>query len=734
MASPRRRDEALPDQGGDQVPDRPSWAILSLLLVLGAVVVVVGLSILSNPVAADSPPPASGDWTVASDTTVSNSTVNLTDGNLTIDPGVTLTLDNVTVYVNETEDEARYIWINGSLEAINSTIAAEDPVSNDTIPILVDGAGNITLEGCHLSGLASSTSPMIVGLRVEGAATIARTNISDGYGLTLYGPDPVVEDLILWNTSGHCLSMRYEGIDVSGIRAYYPAYGVRVGAVNCTVRDVVVVGSELYGISVESWGAWIDNATISGSWGHAIYSHVGGDPSGYDVRISNSSISDQVGRAEVITGIYCSDDAVRYEISNTTVSGCQIGIRIQEAYISIDDCTVSGCGAGLYLDGALGVWVNGSTVSGCSIGCQNAGSTATMAFRGNVWARNNLHAADMSYYGTATTTWTGDTFRAGTGSLDYDFWLEAHTWEFSGCSFTSSRSSVWYAYNGTIWVSNSTVSNAGRILTNVSGGDALLVLDNSTHTRRAWAGNVSVRWSLRVIVERAGSPVSGATVTVANGTTTYGAGTTDSRGALLVCHIPEAELLTITANDTATSVSTQLTLDGFAEVTLSLSVCTWSLGTGYSSVALVVTPAAPLRASDLLDTYDNVGGIFWRTGGRWVGLTRYGGTDTILRPGVGYMVQTSAPVTISIPGSSWTGQISVSPGGALVPLPGLSGLRASQVLAQLEPASSLGDWGGSAGWRVYLPGSADVVDWTVTDGTAYWVSTSASIVYPPNGA
>lgn len=71
------------------------------------------------------PPPISGDWLVNNTTTVSNETIVL-DGNLTIECGGILLLENVVLKMNFTEDGSRTIKIESSaeLQIISSVVTS----------------------------------------------------------------------------------------------------------------------------------------------------------------------------------------------------------------------------------------------------------------------------------------------------------------------------------------------------------------------------------------------------------------------------------------------------------------------------------------------------------------------------------------------------------------------------------------------------------------------------------
>ncbi len=162
-----------------------------LLLLVASAVLILG------PAAAQTDPPATGDWTVANTTVVENQTVKL-NGSLKVSDGGNLTLRNVTLQV-----------FSGSTVGTNG--------------ITVEAGGTLRIEDYNLTPSD------------QGRSTVMRGNPSRGY-FFIAKPDST---LVLLNSN------------ISGMGAMPVSRGVLVQTDNASIMDVMFIDGGLYGLRLE---------------------------------------------------------------------------------------------------------------------------------------------------------------------------------------------------------------------------------------------------------------------------------------------------------------------------------------------------------------------------------------------------------------------------------------------------------------------------------------------------
>ncbi len=240
-------------------------AILLMLLVF----VVIGMvpDNVRGGGSGDYPPPASGDWTITTDTVVWNETIIL-KGNLTVEYGATLTFKNVTLIVDSpvggtTMDDFYHIEVKRGatmniLDWDNDNTTSYD-ASNITINntaayywFWVRDGSNFTMKNSelhHCGGASVSLGGAGIMIYTDNA-TIDHNLISNNYmGVVLYGSDATVSNnTITWN-------------DDTGIMATTWS--------NATIENNWITWSHDYGIWIDGWdntnGPWPSNPLVIGN-------------------------------------------------------------------------------------------------------------------------------------------------------------------------------------------------------------------------------------------------------------------------------------------------------------------------------------------------------------------------------------------------------------------------------------------------------------------------------------
>jgi parallel beta-helix repeat protein len=140
-----------------------------------------------QPVIAQTPPPVTGDWIIA-DTTVMNDTTILLDGNLTIETSGHLTLRNVTLIMNCSDNRTFGIEVQGSpfgakgeFIVTNTTIRS----ANESYYYNFSVNGRMTMRACtvrNLMGALNLADPLnsLGGIQIGSSnVLIEDTNITD---------------------------------------------------------------------------------------------------------------------------------------------------------------------------------------------------------------------------------------------------------------------------------------------------------------------------------------------------------------------------------------------------------------------------------------------------------------------------------------------------------------------------------------------------------------------------
>ena len=167
---------------------------LSTLFVMAAMV-MTSLWIAPTTIWAQTPPPASGDWTIADTTLMYNETIDL-NGNLIVQDGGSLTLEGVTLKMNCSYDGEYRIEVQdgGALYIANSIITAYD--TNYEYLFWVKDGGRLEMfaSELHECGYTWGTNGNQSGLCIESDyVTIRECLISDNWvGVYSHNATPTI--------------------------------------------------------------------------------------------------------------------------------------------------------------------------------------------------------------------------------------------------------------------------------------------------------------------------------------------------------------------------------------------------------------------------------------------------------------------------------------------------------------------------------------------------------------
>lgn len=195
--------------------------LMERCLCVSIITILVLGGIPAGPMA-QTPPPANGDWTIYDDTVLSDMVIDL-KGNLTVNETGSLTLDNVTLIMNQT--------------------------SNHRLSIVVDDGGDLTLEGCNITTANDSKT---IHFYVMGTMLMNNTTVERLYGWANTGgvsiestQDVYITNSTIANGIGNAITINHSWVEVLDCR------------IDNFTRD---------GIDVDNWGLMtsiISNNTIT---------------------------------------------------------------------------------------------------------------------------------------------------------------------------------------------------------------------------------------------------------------------------------------------------------------------------------------------------------------------------------------------------------------------------------------------------------------------------------------
>ncbi len=219
---------------------------------------MAGLLLLASASYGQTPPPATGDWTITDDTVVSGQTIVLT-GNLTVRSGGRLTLSDCELLLNLSTHGEYHIEVgmDGELSLSGATVDSADRQSRFNFTVL----GRTTIGTTTIRRLDGTPTPTIVtptlgGLVLRGPnVRVHNTTVeaSQGFAIAVrtavYGSIfPVIEDCIIRSNEG--------GLYCEGIAG--------VGG-NPTVRGCSFEGNQVGGALILGASPTIRDCTFSGT-------------------------------------------------------------------------------------------------------------------------------------------------------------------------------------------------------------------------------------------------------------------------------------------------------------------------------------------------------------------------------------------------------------------------------------------------------------------------------------
>ena len=351
---------------------RPSWRWTGMYLFIFsaiAMAVVVSTLLLADDASAQTDPPTDGNWTVLDNTVVRDRHIML-NGNLTVGPQGHLTLENVSLELNNTFPGRYYILVSsgGSMivtdkdhdpttKADASMVYSRRPNAHYSWRCSVDSVLRIsasTVRHCGLlKGIVIETHDAMIdnstisdgsyGVYVEdGSVQIYDSTIKDCWagGIYIENGNAVVEGCIVMNnTFDGIMAIQNSDIIVrnSTVMDHF-SFGISIALSTFTIEDCVVHGNGHTGVTIQTSNGTVVRTTVSNStvWGINVRND------------SNTTVVDcEVFDIEGI-GIY-------FNHANGTVVGCHIhdcqnqGAHITDSGIRVLNSTLETSGHGLVI-------------------------------------------------------------------------------------------------------------------------------------------------------------------------------------------------------------------------------------------------------------------------------------------------------------------------------------------------------------------------------------------------
>ncbi len=320
---------------------------LSVVLIC-VVLLTLGLTAICLPAGGQTPPPATGDWTVSDNTVIKGQVINLT-GNLTITTSGHLVLRNCTLVFNcstagefTLEVAGSLMGSKGKLEAYNTTFK-----SNGTGAYWFKCAGIMTLEECDIMDVHGS----LLDIMNPGGIYITSSNvlIQDctvtqyaAYGIVASGSSPTIRDTTVSGNLSTVLSSI--GIMVS----------IGFGVTN-PVIDGCDVSYNLVGIQIIGAGMGV----VTGEYMSNTLSFNG---AGLNVMMATADVHHNSAALNAV-GMAGLGDSSTFGFNNITANGMGIAFSMgSDASVEDNDISLN-LGAGVMVNGSSPVTIDGNTIS-----------------------------------------------------------------------------------------------------------------------------------------------------------------------------------------------------------------------------------------------------------------------------------------------------------------------------------------------------------------------------------
>ncbi|MCD6461987.1 MAG: hypothetical protein J7L61_04520 [Thermoplasmata archaeon] len=292
--------------------------------------------------------PGSGDWMIYNNTTVSGEAVHLT-GNLTVGPGINLTITDSTLYM---EGNGSVVNVTGELYLENTTIRCEP---NLTWTLVVYGsavaAGSEIHLGWEMTGSLGSSilvrdSVVVVedNLWVPASYIGSQGNVSfvNVSFLPAGNQSYVIHFASAWPAYNNTAVM--EGCRVSGGgipygemgSIYYPTDAAVYSETALTLRNTTVENGKTGCVAVSHGGLWVEGC------------HLASSTFGVDVLFSSLHVEDTtIYNTSMGVGIRNSPPALGDpalsvpEIEDSTITGGEYGVLLLSSHVAVRNSTVA---------------------------------------------------------------------------------------------------------------------------------------------------------------------------------------------------------------------------------------------------------------------------------------------------------------------------------------------------------------------------------------------------------
>jgi|GEM_PF-2959167 len=360
------------------------------------------------------------DWDIYEAVTVMDATIVM-DGNVTVHPGGSLTLEHVTLKMNVLEDGQYHIEVQGggAMYIRNGSIITDGDLDDDNLPYdsTSNARFNFTVDSgavfemwdseLHECGFLSDTWSNR-GLYIEADNPVIVNNlISHNYqGLFLYSITQgiLIDNTVDSNSRGLCLHTSKHNTLIGNSISYNYGTGLMVDASDCNIIDFcVVTGNSEASHECGSFYLWeadsnvITNCTINESKRRGLLM-IG--------KCQYNTIKSCAMGGNVWEGIYLADSSWHNVIEDCVIQGngvCGIGIcshplKFDICVASARDNTVKNC---LIKDNAtsgitIGLLADSNSIEGNRIINNQCGILIDSASTGNI-IEDNLIANNATY-------------------------------------------------------------------------------------------------------------------------------------------------------------------------------------------------------------------------------------------------------------------------------------------------------------------------------------------------
>ena len=482
------RAEPIPTKS---VARRSVWIFSAVVLSLAAVALVS-----AAPSAAQTNPPASGDWVVADTTTVASGTVTVT-GNVVVLNGGSLTLSNVVLRMSSSTpgEFGIYVRPGGSLTVSGGTISALSTQNGYRFEIY----GPTTIDRASVRDMWGSTTQDRFGIQIyNGNTTISNSVISYGYKgniLVMSGSPHIYNNTIelaryVESSNASSWSCNYQ--------IFFRAYGILAENNSAPVIEGNLVRTNgVASTFVDPWQAYYDQYWPACGYTYFyLYEYLFGygiAVRGANAEILNNTISQNAQMPAISdnryingTNVYSQRYSEQVDFNNNMASG---GLLLGSGKGNVT-------GNAIDSNGAYGIVGDGSQANVFANNVSNHRRTSIQGLGGALFVAGGVTIRDSTFYdnvmqvvmvGNGVGTLDGVVLKNVSASVGvYVYYYAQGTLSLYNMSFAGLTQAIYFLsyYGATVNLYNCTISQSQMNLQNFASGQVNVI----------WPLQVEVVW------------------------------------------------------------------------------------------------------------------------------------------------------------------------------------------------------------------------------------------------